>query len=114
MRGGVCDVGQRLAPRERIKACTISREVDGWYVIFTVDTAPVPKPLPKTGKTVAGDVGIEAFLTLSTGQRIENPRFVKNAERDLKTAQRRVSRRKGGKGIKSSNRRKKAIEIPAL
>jgi len=85
-----------------IKTCTIKREVDGWYVVFTADKEQVLH-LPATGETVGIDVGIEAFATLSTGERIENKRFIKNAERELKTAQRRVSRRPKKKG---SNRRK--------
>jgi putative transposase len=93
----------------KVKACTISREVDGWYVVFTVDTSLTPKPLPKTGETVGIDVGIEAIATLSTGERIENKRFINNAERELKTAQRRVNRRPK----KTSNRRRKAIQLLA-
>jgi putative transposase len=87
----------------KVKICAITKEIDGWYVVFTVDTASASKSLPKTGETVGIDVGIEAFATLSTGERIENKRFVKNAERELKTAQRRVARRPKKTG---SNRRK--------
>jgi putative transposase len=93
----------------QVKTCAITREVDGWYVCFTVEDKDVKKPLPKTGRTVGLDVGVEAFARLSTGERIENKRFVKNAERELKTAQRRVSRRPD----KKSNRRKKAIKLLA-
>ena len=70
--------------QEQVKTCTIKREVDGWYVIFTVETGAVTKLLPKTNKTVGIDLGIEAFATLSTGQRIENKRFMKEAQRELK------------------------------
>lgn len=91
----------------KVKTCTIRREVDGWYVVFTVETAP-SEPLPKTGEMVGIDVGIETFARLSTGEYIENEQFIKNAERELKTAQRRVSRRKKG----GSNRRK-AVKLLA-
>jgi putative transposase len=54
------------------------------------------------------DLGIEAFATLSDGTRIFHPGWYRKAERALKTAQRRVSRRKKG-----SNRRCKAVALLA-
>jgi putative transposase len=53
-------------------------------------------------------VGIEAFATLSNGARIFSPGWYRKAECALKTAQRRVSRRKKG-----SNRRRKAVVLLA-
>src|SRR5262249_9194428 len=92
-----------------IKTCTIKREVDGWYVIFTVEVskkevAPAPK------ESVGVDVGIESFATLSDDEAapIENPQYFRRAESDLKKAQRRVSRR-----VKGSKRRKKAVRLLA-
>jgi len=66
------------------------------------------QPLPATGQETGIDLGIEAFATLSDGTRIFNPGWYRKAERALKTAQRRVSRRKKG-----SNRRHKAITLLA-
>jgi putative transposase len=54
------------------------------------------------------DLGIEAFATLSNGTRIFHRGWYRNAERRLKKAQRRVSRRKKG-----SIRRRKAIKLLA-
>jgi putative transposase len=54
------------------------------------------------------DLGIEAFATLSDSTRILTPGWYRKAERALKTAQRRVSRRKRG-----SNRRRKAVRLLA-
>jgi putative transposase len=56
---------------------------------------PTP-PLPSTGRATGIDLGIEAFATLSDGTRIFHPGWYRKAERALKTAQRRVSRRKKG------------------
>jgi putative transposase len=52
------------------------------------------------------DVGIESFATLSDDEAapIENPQYFRSAEKDLKKAQRRVSRR-----VKGSKGRKKAV-----
>ncbi len=92
-----------------IKTCTIKREADGWYVIFAVEelkkeVAPAPK------ESVGVDVGIESFATLSDDEAapIANPQYFRGAEKDLKKAQRRVSRR-----VKGSKGRKKAVRVLA-
>ena len=89
------------------KTVTVSREADGWYVCFSCAGVPV-KPLPATGQETGLDLGIEAFATLADGQRIFHPGWYRQAECKLKTAQRRVSRRKKG-----SNRRRKAVTLLA-
>jgi putative transposase len=89
------------------KTVTISREADGRYVCFSCADVPI-QPLPSTGQEAGIDLGIEAFATLSNGRRIFSPGWYRKAERALKTAQRRVSRRKKG-----SNRRRKAVKLLA-
>jgi putative transposase len=89
------------------KTVTISREVDGWYVCFSCADVPA-QSLPATGQETGIDLGIEAFATLSDGARIFSPGWYRKAERALKTAQRRVSRRKKG-----SARRRKAVTLLA-
>jgi putative transposase len=89
------------------KTVTISREADGWYVCISCADAPI-RPLPATGQETGIDLGIEAFATRSDGTRIFSPGWYRRAERALKTAQRRVSRRKKG-----SNRRRKAVRLLA-
>ncbi len=89
------------------KTVTISKEADGWYVCFSCADVPV-QPLPTTGQETGIDLGIEAFATLSDGTRIFSPGWYRKAERRLKTAQRRVSRRKKG-----STHRRKAVTLLA-
>ena len=89
------------------KTVTVSREADGWYVCFSCADVPM-QPLPATGQETGIDLGLEAFATTSSGERIFNPRCYRRAERRLKTAQRRVSRRK-----KWSARRRKAVTLLA-
>jgi putative transposase len=89
------------------KTVTISREADGWYVCCSCADAPM-QPLPPTGRVTGIDLRIEAFATLSEGTRIFSPGWYRTAERALKTAQRRVSRRKKG-----SRRRRKAVNLLA-
>jgi putative transposase len=89
------------------KIITVSREADGWYASISCANVPI-WPLLATGQETGIDLGIEAFATLSDGTRIFAPAWYRKAERALKTAQRRVSRRKQG-----SHRRKKAVKLQA-
>ena len=86
------------------KTVTICREADGWYACFSCADVPV-QALPATGKTGI-DLGLEAFATSRMAARIFSPGWYRKAERALKTAQRRVSRRKKG-----SARRRKAVHV---
>ncbi|HET8909514.1 MAG TPA: transposase [Ktedonobacterales bacterium] len=89
------------------KTVTILRQADGWYVCFSCADVPV-EPLPRTGQETGVDLGLESFATLADGTMIHNPHCYRRAERRLKTAQRRVARRKKG-----SNRRQKAVKLLA-
>jgi putative transposase len=89
------------------KTVTLSREADGWYVAISCADVPL-QPLPPTEHETGIDLGIEAFATLSDGTRIFHPGWYRKAERQLKTAQRRVARRKKG-----SHRRRKAVTLLA-
>ena len=68
----------------------------------------MPETGHETGIDLGVDLGIEAFATLSNGTRVFSPGWYRQAECALKTAQRRVSRRKRG-----SNRRRKAVTLLA-
>jgi putative transposase len=89
------------------KTVTISREADGWYACFSSADVPI-QPLSATGQETGIESGLEAFATLSNGTRIFHPGWYRTAERALKAAQRRVSRRKKG-----SARRRKAVKLLA-
>ena len=75
----------------RIKTVTVRRSSTGkWFVAFAVErqrnaVADVPEA------AVGVDVGLEKFATLSTGETIDNPRFFRADEKDLRRAQRRLS-----------------------
>jgi putative transposase len=86
----------------KMKTCQIKREADGWYAIIVVEE-PTPTALSSTNQTVGIDVGIENFATLSTGETVANPKYLRASERQLKTSQRAVARKKrGGKSRKKS------------
>jgi putative transposase len=77
----------------KVKTCTIKKQVDGWFVIFVVEETSSPY-FPKTRNSAGIDLGVENFVTLSTGEVIENPKFFHRVERDLKIQQRKVSKKK--------------------
>ena len=88
------------------KTVTISREADGWYVCFSC--ADVPVPLARHRARDGHRPGAGGLRHAVGWRRYFHPGWYRKAERRLKTAQRRVSRRKKG-----SNRRRKAVNLLA-
>jgi putative transposase len=84
-----------------IKTVTIKRDVNHWYVCFSVERDL--KPLPVSSAEIGIDVGLESFAALSDGPEIDNPEHLKHGLRRLRRAQRKLARRKRG-----SNRHHKA------
>jgi putative transposase len=74
------------------KTVTISREADGWYMSVSCAEVPV-QSLPPTGQETGIDLGLEAFATLATGERIHSPACYRKAERYLANCAKRVARR---------------------
>jgi len=69
------------------KTVTIRRTPTGkWFATFTCEWES--SPLPKRNRAVGIDLGLTAFATLSTGDKIENPKFVRAEEKALSKAQR--------------------------
>jgi putative transposase len=108
----LCKIG-RIAVRWRRplegapQTGTIRREADGWDVTVCWADGPL-KPLPLTGQETGIDLGLESVATVAQGSQIANPRLFHVAERTLKRAQRRVSRR-----VKDSKRRRTAVTVLA-
>lgn len=69
-----------------IKTCTIKREGEHWYVIFTCEVET--ESLPPSDEEVGIDLGITHFAALSDGACIESPRYYRRAEKKLKRLQR--------------------------
>lgn len=80
---------------------TITKDTAGRYFASLV-LDETKKPWPKTGKNIGIDLGITHLATLSTGEKIPNPRHLRRIEKRLKRAQKVLSRRK-----RESNRREK-------
>ena len=85
----------------------ISREPDGrWFATLCVDL-PDPEPDTPTGNSVGVDLGIADFATLSTGEKIANPRHLARHERGLRRQQKLLTRMKRG----SNNRAKQRVKV---
>lgn len=86
---------------EQIKRIRLIKRADGYYAQFCIDQERLEDCRP-TNNAIGLDVGLESFYTDSNGNKIENPRFLRKAEKKLKKLQRSLSRKKKG----SNNRRK--------
>jgi len=79
----------------KVKTLTLRRRRTGkWYACFSCEVEP--QPLPPSEKAVGIDVGLESFATLSTGDKVPNPRFFRSDEKELVKVQRKLSRAEKG------------------
>lgn len=76
---------------------TITKREDGRFFVTLCLDEPVSR-LPKTGLKVGIDLGVNRLATLSTGERISNPKHLGNNLANLRAQQRVLSRRKKGSG----------------
>jgi putative transposase len=88
-----------------IKTVTLRRTNDKWYACFSCEVTNAT-PLPITNSVVGVDVGCSSFATLSTGEKIANPRFLKTDEAKLLKSQRRLSKAVKGSPDRKKQRRK--------
>ena len=86
----------------RIKTLTIKREAGNYYAVFTTEQIINPPKINDTNP--AGiDMGLNSFVALSDGTKIEKPKSAKKAEKHVAIWQRRIAKRRKG-----SKRREKA------
>jgi putative transposase len=76
---------------------TITKDCAGRY-FATLCLDETVAPLPKTGEDVGIDLGIGCLATLSTGERVPNPRHLRRSLSHLAKLQRTLARRKKGCG----------------
>ena len=105
---------RRLKEREylptaaKVLSATVSEQAGHWYVAVLVEQEQIV-PV-NMGSVVGVDLGIKALATLSDGTVEPNPRYLKHCLKQLKRAQRVVSRRRKG----SRNRRKAVCKLAVL
>jgi len=95
------------------KTATISRSTTHkYYISILVDDGkdlPIKEPF-NDNTTVGVDVGIKDFAVLSTGEKVDNPKYLKNSIQKLKVLQRKVSRKQKG----SNNYKKAKLKLARL
>jgi putative transposase len=92
-----------------IISATVRREADRWYVSIRVRTE-IEEPVQPQGEPIGIDLGLDSFVTLSDGQKIEAPKPLKRYLKILKRRCKQHSRKKLG----SKNRKKSAIRLARL
>lgn len=88
------------------KSITVSKTKSGEYyvsVLCEVEVSVLPNGKPPVGV----DLGLKDFAVLSTGEKVEHPKYLRKAERRLKKLQQRLSRKKKG----SANREKARLLV---
>jgi putative transposase len=88
---------------------TVILDASGRYhASFVVETQDAP--LPPVDAEVGIDLGLASFAVLSSGRVVDNPRFLRKAERRLKRAQQSLSRKQKS----SKNRAKQVRKVARL
>ncbi|MFH0242686.1 RNA-guided endonuclease InsQ/TnpB family protein [Streptomyces sp. HK10] len=92
----------------RPSTVTVSQDAAGrWFVSLLCDD-PSIQPLPVTDAAVGIDVGLDHLLTLSTGEKIVNPRHERHDRARLALAQRRLAKKAMGSANRAKARQKVA------
>ncbi|MFG2479633.1 RNA-guided endonuclease InsQ/TnpB family protein [Streptomyces fagopyri] len=87
---------------------TVSQDAAGRWLVSLLCEDPAVRPLPATDAAVGIDVGLTHLLTLSTGEKIANPRHERKDRKRLAKAQRELPRKEKGSANRNKARRKVA------
>ncbi|HEY7093990.1 MAG TPA: RNA-guided endonuclease TnpB family protein [Ktedonobacterales bacterium] len=85
---------------------TVTRDPAGRYFVSFLVEEEIAS-LPSTDAIIGLDLGVSALVTLSTGEKIINPKHFARSRCQLKTAQKRLARRQQG----SKNREKARLKV---
>ncbi|MEU9186067.1 RNA-guided endonuclease TnpB family protein [Streptomyces sp. NPDC048484] len=92
---------------------TVSQDAAGrWFVSLLCEDRGVGQ-LPANGTAVGVDAGLNNLLTLSTGEKVTNPRHERKDRARLAKAQRELSRKAKGDGVNRAKARRKVARIHA-
>ena len=76
----------------------ILRDSVGTYWLYVVTDNAAKEVLPATGESVGADFGMDTYLTLSNGEKIQSPQFLKQSLKALRKLNKSLSRK-----VKGSN-----------
>ncbi len=92
---------------------TVSQDAAGRWHVSLLCEDPSVKPLSAASAAVGIDVGLDHLLTLSTGEKIANPRHERRDRARLAKAQRQLARKTRGDGANRAKARRKAARVYA-
>ncbi|KAB1138937.1 IS200/IS605 family element transposase accessory protein TnpB [Streptomyces luteolifulvus] len=92
---------------------TVSRDSAGRWFVCLLCEDPSVRPLAMTCTAVGIDVGLDHLFTLSTGEKIANPRHERRDRERLAKAQRELSRKAKGDGANRQKARQEVAKIHA-
>jgi putative transposase len=92
---------------------TVSQDSAGRWFVSMLCEDPSVQPFAATDTAVGIDVGLNHLLTLSTGEKITNPRHERRDRTALATAQRRLAKKAGGDGANRAKARRQVAKIHA-
>lgn len=96
----------------KIKTTTISKTTTDKYFACILVEEDISEPIvskPNIKSAVGIDLGIKRFITLSNGNIIDNPKYLKRSLKKLKKIQRQFSKKKKGSNNRNKFRKKVAL-----
>ena len=96
-------ISRQMPSDAAIKSCVFKRTSRRWFICFQIEVAAAEKRV--VSNSVGLDLGLNVFAYQTDGVVIANPRFSRNAERQMRIRQRAIARCKRG-----SHNRQKAKE----
>lgn len=107
---GVTNIKQHRKIEGNIKILTVKKTSTGkWFACFSV-VKEIEVKQKRPGKSIGIDVGLESFYANSEGNKVDNPRLLRNSEERLAFLQRKRSKKKKG----SKNQKKFRLKIAKL
>ncbi|MEV7542382.1 RNA-guided endonuclease TnpB family protein [Streptomyces sp. NPDC089915] len=97
----------------RPSTVTVSHDAAGRWFVSVLCQDPAVERLPAADAAVGIDVGLNHLLTLSTGEKIANPRHERRDRARLALAQRRLAKKVRGDGANRAKARRKVAKIYA-
>lgn len=91
----------------KLRTATVTKEIDGYYIcISTIQVCAPIHPNPCLN-TIGLDMGVAHFVTMSDGNQVPNPSFLKEQAKRMAREQRSLARKK--KGSKNRNKQKVCV-----
>ena len=81
-----------------VRYIQIGRDRVGTYWLYVVTDNSSKEVLPATGESVGADFGMDTYLTLNIGEKIQHPQPLKQSLNELRTLNKSVSQKQKGSG----------------